>query len=177
MGHELNVREMLLDDMPLRIDYLRNAPPHLLDLMGVDSAKLPEPDAWLAVYEEDFQRPIETRKYYGVTWELDGTPIGFSSIDRIQFGDHAYMHLHIVDPDRRGSGHGAEFVRMSVSVFFEVFGFERLLSEPNAFNTAPNRTLQKAGFKYVSTQHRSPGPLNFVQTTNLWVLGSGVPKV
>jgi hypothetical protein len=45
-----------------------------------------------------------------------------------------------------------------------------LFCEPNAFNIGPNRTLQKAGFKYVKTHMTVPGPLNFHQAVTRWVL-------
>ena len=47
---------------------------------------------------------------------------------------------------------------------------KRLFCEPNAFNVAPNRTLQKAGFKYLKTHMTVPGPLNFHQAVTRWVI-------
>jgi hypothetical protein len=41
--------------------------------------------------------------------------------------------------------------------------------EPHAFNIAPNRALQGAGFRFVSAQWTTPGPMNVEQVTNLWV--------
>ena len=45
-----------------------------------------------------------------------------------------------------------------------------LFCEPHAFNIGPNRTLQKAGFKYLKTHMTVPGPYNFHQAVNRWVL-------
>jgi hypothetical protein len=45
-----------------------------------------------------------------------------------------------------------------------------VISEPNAFNAAPNRTLQRAGFRYVKTHMTVPGPLNYHQAVTRWVL-------
>ena len=42
--------------------------------------------------------------------------------------------------------------------------------EPNAFNVAPNRTLQKAGFKYLKTHMTVPGPFNYHQAVTRWVI-------
>ena len=39
-----------------------------------------------------------------------------------------------------------------------------------AFNVAPNRTLQKAGFKNVKTHMTVPDPLIFYQAGNRWML-------
>jgi RimJ/RimL family protein N-acetyltransferase len=80
------------------------------------------------------------------------------------------MHLHIVDPALRREGLGVEYVRLSALTYFRVLGLQRLFCEPNAFNTAPNRTLQRAGFRYLLTHETKPGPINFFQTTTRWVL-------
>ena len=39
-----------------------------------------------------------------------------------------------------------------------------------AFIVAPNRTLQKAGFKYLKTHMTVPGPFNFHQAVTRWVI-------
>jgi hypothetical protein len=61
-------------------------------------------------------------------------------------------------------------VRQSADIYFEALRIEELYCEPYAFNIAPNRTLQKAGFSYVMTHETVPGPLNFHQPVNRWVL-------
>ena len=55
-------------------------------------------------------------------------------------------------------------------IYFERLKLKRLFCEPNAFNVAPNRTLQKAGFKYLKTHMTVPGPLNFHQAVTCWVM-------
>jgi hypothetical protein len=47
---------------------------------------------------------------------------------------------------------------------------KRLFCEPYAFNVAPNRTLQKTGFKYLKTYMTVPGPLNYHQAVTRWVV-------
>ena len=80
------------------------------------------------------------------------------------------MHLHVLDPDSRKSGIGAGCVGLSANLYFERLRLKRLFCEPYAFNVAPNRTLQKAGFKYLKTHMTVPGPLNFHQAVNRWVI-------
>lgn len=103
-------------------------------------------------------------------WELEGETVGFSSADRITFGEEAFMHLHVVKPDLRRRGLGAQFVRLSAGHYFPALELERLFCEPNAFNVTPNRTLQRAGFRYLFTHETQPGPTNFFQATTRWVL-------
>ena len=162
------VREMLLEEVDVVIDYFHTATPEHLELLGVDPARLPSRSQWKQLYEIDFAQPLEKRRSVLVLWQLQAKPIGFSTVDRIVYGKEAYMHLHVVDPSKRQSGHGEACVRASVEIYFKLLKLERLYCEPNAFNAAPNRTLQKAGFRYVKPHTTVPGPLNFPQAVTQW---------
>jgi RimJ/RimL family protein N-acetyltransferase len=170
MTARLTVREMRLVEVGIRIDYFHNASDEHLLMLGVDRALLPTRDAWRAFYEEDFARPIGDRTNYLLAWERDGSVVGFSSADRIVFGKQAFMHLHILSPTMRGKGLGADLVKESARTYFQVLEIERLFSEPNALNAAPNRTLQRAGFRFLFTHQTAPGPINFPQLATRWVL-------
>lgn len=166
----ITVRLMTAAESDLIVDYFTGATPEHLETLGVDPTRLPDPDAWRRRYEREFQLPLEQRSSVLVSWLVDDEPVGFSTADKIVRGDHASMHLHIVDADRRHAGIGARCVRDTADLYFEVLELKRLYCEPNAFNVAPNRTLQKAGFSYVKTHLTVPGPLNFHQAVTRWVL-------
>jgi RimJ/RimL family protein N-acetyltransferase len=161
---------MRLDEVGLIIDYFHGATPEFLETLGVDPTRLPDPARWREFYAQEYARPHRERGAVLVVWELDGRPIGFSSADHIVFGRQANMHLHVVDSERRRAGHGAVCVRETAKIYFETLALERLFSEPNAFNVAPNRTLQRAGFRYVKTHNTVPGWLNYHQAVTRWVL-------
>jgi RimJ/RimL family protein N-acetyltransferase len=167
----LSVREMTLSDVPVRIDYFLDSPDDYLVTLGVDREALPSRADWIAFYEEDYRRPIRRRENFSLIWEFDEKTVGFSTTDRIKFGDEAFMHLHIIDPSLRRQGLGVDFVRLSVRRYFEALELERLYCEPNAFNVAPNRTLQRAGFRYLFTHEARPSSINYVQITTRWVIG------
>jgi RimJ/RimL family protein N-acetyltransferase len=80
------------------------------------------------------------------------------------------MHLHILNPEQRNAGNGTACVKETVKIYFETFKLERLFCEPNAFNIAPNRTLQCAGFKYIKTHKTVPGQINYHQAVTRWML-------
>jgi RimJ/RimL family protein N-acetyltransferase len=166
----ITVREMPLRDVEFRIRYFHEASDEYLTTLGVDRKLLPDPAVWRAFHERDYGRPPAERENYALLWELDDRRVGFSSLDRIVFGSHAFMHLHIVDEPERRHGLGTEFVKKSADLYFRVFNLNRLFCEPNALNVAPNRTLQRAGFTYLFSHETVPGPLNFRQTTTRWVL-------
>ena len=170
---KLVAREMTLEEAAIIIDYFHGASHDFLKSLGVAPAKLPYRDDWEAFYRAEYQRPIQKRRAILVLWELDGEPIGFSTADKIIFGQEAYMHLHILHPERRRSGYGERFVRETAKIYFDILKIHALYCEPYALNEAPNKTLQKAGFKYIKTYEAIPGPLNFRQPVNRWRLEPG----
>lgn len=166
----VTVRPMTLQETELVIEYFLAATPEHLEILGVDPTRLPQASQWRRLYEQMFDQPAEQRSSFLVSWFHDDQFVGFSTADKISIGQHANMHLHIADPSLRKRGIGAECVRQSAELYFQNLGLKQLFCEPNAFNAAPNRTLQKAGFKYVKTHMTVPGPLNFHQAVNRWVM-------
>lgn len=164
------VREMGADEVDIVVGYFHAATSEYLETLGVDPTRLPPADEWRDRLARQCLLPPAERSTELVVWEADGEPVGFSTSDSIVHGDRARMHLHIVDPGRRRSGLGAVFVRLTVGHYFDRLRLRRLFCEPNAFNLAPNRTLQQAGFRYVKTYMTVPGPLNFHQAVTRWVV-------
>jgi RimJ/RimL family protein N-acetyltransferase len=128
------VREMALDEVKLVVDYFHHSTPEHLEMLGVDPSRLPLPDAWHGLLEQDFVRPIEKRLRFYVIWLADDRAVGFSSCDKIEFGERANMHLHVTVPEHRQQGIGVACVRQSVRVYFEKLKLKKLYCEPNAFN-------------------------------------------
>ena len=172
---ELVARQMTLCETDIVVDYFHGASHEFLKSLGVSPENLPDSDDWRAFYRAEYERPIERRRAILVLWELDGQPIGFSTADKIIFGEQAYMHLHILRPDQRRSGYGTVLVKETAKIYFGVLHIRRLYCEPYARNEAPNKTLRKAGFRYIKTYETTPGPLNFRQPVNRWLLEADAP--
>jgi RimJ/RimL family protein N-acetyltransferase len=166
----LRVREMKLAEVGIRIDYFHDASDEYLRMLGVDRSHLFSRAAWHAFYVDDFARPIPERENYLLAWELDGQVVGMSHADQFTFGEEAFMHIHVLDPARRRSGLGTEFVKLTAAALFEALELKRLYCQPNAFNIAPNRTLQRAGFRYEFTREMAPRPTDLRQPLTRWVL-------
>jgi RimJ/RimL family protein N-acetyltransferase len=166
----LTVREMTGSEVDVILEYFLKSTPEHLELLGVDPSRLPNTESWRERWRREAALPIDQRAVVLVIWLSDGRPIGFSTADKIAHGEQANMHLHIVDPQRRNQGVGVECVRRSADIYFGRLKLKRLFCEPNAFNVAPNRTLQKAGFKYLKTHMTVPGPLNYHQAVTRWVM-------
>ncbi len=164
------VRELSVEDIPRIVGYFHNADAPFLKGMGVDPAKLPGFDAWCDLIRQDMGKPVADKSFFYLIWEIDGVPVGHSNINKIVYGEEAYMHLHLWKPLSRRSGHGQWLVSASIPRYFETFLLERIYCEPYALNPAPNRILEKAGFELVKTYETTPGWINFHQPVNRWVL-------
>src|SRR5262245_21692548 len=114
--------------------------------MGVDLKKMPVREEWEKMLSQQLSQPYEKKTSYCIVWLIDGTPAGHSNVNKIVFGEEAYMHLHLWVAGARKKGMGAEFVRMALPWFFEKMRLKKLFCEPYALNPAPNRTLEKVGF-------------------------------
>jgi RimJ/RimL family protein N-acetyltransferase len=169
----LEVSEMAIEEIDLIIDYFHGGTPEFHEQLGVDPTRLPPREAWREHYRREYELPYEERETLLVIWRQDQQTVGFSTCDRIVYGDQARMHLHIPDAGRRRSGVGTEGVRGAAEIYFDRLKLRKLVSEPNAFNVAPNRTLQAAGFRYVKTHMTVPGRLNYRQAVNRWELERG----
>ena len=166
----LTVREMMSSEVNIIIQYFQDSTPEHLETLGVDPSRLPPAQSWRERLQRECTLPIEQRTMMLVIWLSDDQPVGFSTSDKIRYGEQAHMHLHVTEPERRHQGTGVECVRRSADIYFERLKLKRLFCEPNAFNVPPNRTLQKAGFKYLKTHMTVPGPLNFHQAVTRWVM-------
>jgi RimJ/RimL family protein N-acetyltransferase len=162
-------------DYELMIDYFLNAGQGFLKGMGVDPGKLPERAAWIEAALLDHDRPAHEKERSYLKWIYDGAPVGHSSINRIQVGEQAFIHLHLWIRDLRRAGLGTQFFRASASEFMRMHGFKRLYCEPYAENPAPNRVLSKAGFRFIKRYRTIPGPINFEQEVNQYVLEVSPP--
>lgn len=166
----LSVREFRQSDIDLITSYWMNADgPYLLSL-GVDQAKIPTENSFLEYLQKLLDTPIESRLSYCIIWEVNGEAIGHSNTNPTRFGEDAFMHLHIWNDTIRKMGHGAQFVKMTLPYFFRNLQLKRLFCEPYALNPAPNKTLEKVGFKLLKEYITTPGAFNFEQPVKRWGL-------
>lgn len=169
MDH-LSVRPIHEADFEQIVDYFLKADKAFLVGMGVDIAKLPTRDAWLELLQKEYQHPIEQKSFFYLIWLLNDTPVGHSNINKIRFGEEAYMHLHSWNPPNRKKGMGLQFIKMCLPYYFDLFQLKKLYCEPYALNPAPNKTLQKIGFILLESYETTPGWINFHQPVNRWCL-------
>src|SRR5258708_23026732 len=137
----LTAREMTVAETDLVIDYFHSSTPEYLETLGVDPSRMHSGERWREGLEHEFARPDEQRSAIVVIWLSDQRPIGFSSSDKITYGEQANMHLHVTDPERRNRGVGAECVRRSVDIYFDRRSLKQTVSGPTASNPPPDRTL------------------------------------
>ena len=170
ISDNLSVREMQSTDIELIANYWFHSTDDHLVGMGVDLAKLPSRDQLSSMLQTQLEKPYLEKQSYCIIWELDNRPIGHCNINHIKFGEEAFMHLHMWDSSFRKKGVGTQLVKASIPYFFKNYALKNLFCEPYALNPAPNKTLEKIGFKFVKKYTTIPGSLNFEQEVNRWSL-------
>jgi RimJ/RimL family protein N-acetyltransferase len=164
----LSVREMIKEDIGLITQYWLTAENSFLTGMGVDLGKMPGKEGWIKMLGEQLSQSYKEKKSYCIIWLEDNKPVGHSNVSKILFGETAYMHLHLWYPVTRKKGCGTMFVKSTLPFFFENLKLKKVCCEPYSLNPAPNKTLARAGFRFVKEYSTIPGWLNFEQTVNLW---------
>ncbi len=101
---------------------------------------------------------------------MNDVPVGHSNVNKIIFGEEAYMHLHLWKADKRQKGIGTALVKMTLPYFFDNLQLKTLYCDPYALNPAPSKTVEKVGFTFIKEHRSIPGYLNFEQQTKLWAL-------
>ena len=170
MKETLSVREICEKDIELITEYWLGSSSSFMRAMGVDISKIPDEEQWRETLTGQINQSYEEKKSYCIIWEVDRKAVGHSNINKIIFGEEAYMHLHIWDENIRKKGFGVSFVKLTIPWFFEKYQLKKLYCEPYALNPAPNKTLEKIGFEFVKEYTTTPGWLNFEQPVKLWVM-------
>lgn len=168
MVKHLNVREIAFRDIDLLVEYWSAASEEYLLSLGADPKKMPDSNSFKTMLETQIQTPLKQKKSYALIWELEGKQIGHTNVNDINFGNDAFMHLHLWNLGTRLKGLGHQLVKKSLPLYFETLQLKTLFCQPYAENTAPNKTLEKVGFSFVKTYRTIPGYLNFEQEVNLW---------
>jgi len=159
-------------DCELMVDYFLTATDAFLEGMGVDRRKLPEREAWIESALLDLKRADDEKDRSYLAWIYGGSAVGHSSINKIKVGEEAFIHLHLWVGGLRQAGLGTRFFAASAAEFMRRFRLKRLYCEPYAANPAPNRVVLKSGFRFIKRYRTTPGPLNFEQDVNQYVLES-----
>lgn len=170
MSNRISVTPAKLEHYDHIVDYFLTADEKFLDGMGVDPKKLPSRESWLKVLHENHPKQPQDKTIFYVIWHVDDKPIGHSNINKIIFGEEAFMHLHMWKPDTRNRGLGFDLVKQSVPFYFDQFRLKKLFCEPYTLNPAPNKTLKKLGFEFIKEYETIPGLISFMQPVNRWCL-------
>ncbi len=166
----LSVREIQNRDIDLIANYWIDAEPKFLVGLGVDLTKLVTRGELQKALTEQLNVPIHEKKSYTLIWEIEGKQVGHSNINKIEFGGKAFIHFHLWNSEIRQKGIGTEFIIKSLPCFFDNLNLKQLFCEPYALNPAPNKTLEKIGFKFERQYSTIPGGQNFKQEVKLWKL-------
>ena len=168
MDHQLEVRSMREEDIPHLVNYWTTANEAYLRGMGADIKKMPSPDQFHKMLHQQLHTRDQYKQAFATIWVVDGEACGHSNVNKIKYGEEAYMHLHLWKATNRKKGVGTELVKKSLALFFEHLKLQTVWCEPYALNSAPNRVLEKVGFEFIKSHITVPGSINFEQEVNRW---------
>ena len=164
----LTVKEMQPEDMDAIAGYWLNSDYSYLASLGVDISKLPSESELKQMLTSQYHTPLEQKNSYCIIWQKNGQAIGHCNVNPVNYGNDAYMHLHIWKNAERKKGSGLALLQMTLPYFFEKLQLKKIYSEPYALNPAPNRTLEKVGFRFIKEYITIPGSLSNEQPVKQW---------
>jgi branched-chain amino acid transport system ATP-binding protein len=157
----LEVVELRENHIPFINSYWDNSSEPFLRAMGVDPTKLGPSSARTEKLREIIATPDRKKTTCSLVWEVNGSPIGYTTLKRIQFGQHADVHLHIWDESSRGKGYGTYLFSRSLKIFFDRFQLTKILCEPAATNRSSNSVLRKVGARFIQNIRLIPSEICF----------------
>ncbi|MGL1889770.1 MAG: GNAT family N-acetyltransferase [Reichenbachiella sp.] len=169
-NNSIQVREMMSDDIESFVNYWLSMSPEFLEEMGVDIKKRPTRAQLENLINDQIGVDMKKRKSYFLTWLINDIPVGCSNVNQIEYGQKAFMHLHLWNSENRQKGMGREFIKKSLPYYFDNLELQTLYCEPYSLNPAPNKTVEKLGFEFVKQHTTIPGASNFEQVVNQWKL-------
>ncbi len=170
---KLSVTEIQEPDIPHIVNYWLSASPDFLLGMGADPALIPEAGFWHEMLLSQVHTPYTEKQSYCIILRVDDKAVGHCNVNKIIFGQEAFMHLHLWNEETRRAGLGTKLVSMAIPYFSKNLQLNTILCEPYALNPAPNKTLEKLGFQFVREYVTTPGFLNFEQPVSRWELKKG----
>ncbi len=100
----LTVREMQLGDIELIANYWQEAEPNFLVSLGVDLDRRVTSNVLQKALTDQMNIPLHEKMSYTLIWELDGKQVGHSNINKIEFGEKAFIHFHLWQSENRRKG-------------------------------------------------------------------------
>jgi RimJ/RimL family protein N-acetyltransferase len=166
----LKVREVTAGDIDAIVSYWKDAPISYLKAMGIDTGDLSRFNGMAVGIRAELAVPYTEKKTFHLVAEFDGQAIGHTYVNKVQFGETAFVHLHLWRGTPKGQKLGSRMVAAAIPFFFEKLELQELLCEPAAANPAPNRTIERLGFELVKTYETVPAGWNFILEVNQWKL-------
>jgi RimJ/RimL family protein N-acetyltransferase len=149
---ELSVRPLAAEDFDGFINYWLGLSREEIERLGVAIDRLPSAARMRSELEAMLVARDDGVRSFVLAWCINGEAIGHSALKDIVPADFGSIHLHMWRTDLRGKGHGPHLFCLAAVDFYERFQLKRIICEPKADNSPPNRLLQRIGFPLISTR-------------------------
>jgi len=154
------VRPLSSNELEKVVDYFLNFTLEEDLLAGADRKNYPSREKWIKLLLEDAKQPLRKRRFFYLGWFLEGKLIGHCNINNIEFGEEAYIHIHLWDRTLRRQGLATCFLMKAVNFYFKYFTLHKIISEPKSDNIGSKKTLQKCGFSFLNAHVKKPDMLS-----------------
>ncbi len=166
----LKIRPIEPHDLPAIASYWNGLNEKEMARIGVDPEKLPDSESIIQTLSNQLSLPIPHRNSYGVIWTYNGLPVGHSNTNPTQFGEEAWIHLHLWRQEFRGKGYGTKWMIDTIAHMAEALKLKKLIAEPKSDNFEVQGVLKNCGFELIKTHRTVPGSINFEQEVNRFEL-------
>lgn len=164
----LTIQELQKDHIPHILGYWKNASQEELLAMGISLNHVSVLDNLGGRLEKQLQLPYEKKGAFVFVAFVGEQAVGHCYVNNLLFGKEAFMHLHIWKSNTHKKGLGSQMVKECIPHFFEKLKLQTLFCEPAAMNPAPNKTLEKIGFRFIKRHTTIPSGWTFQMEVNLW---------
>lgn len=165
----ISVRPAIEYDIPRIHEYWELSESSFLEKIGVDLNKIPEFEKFNIYFKEQINLPLRDKKSVCLIIEEDGRAIGHCNTNPTNYGEEAFIHIHIWSEEDRNNKFGLKALNLSIQWFFKNLELKRIIAEPKSDNIRVNSILKKSGFDLIKSYYTIPGSINFEQEVNLWV--------
>jgi RimJ/RimL family protein N-acetyltransferase len=148
----LSVRPLTAEDFDDFINYWLGLSQADIERLGIAIDRLPSATRMRSDLEAMLAARDDAVRSFVLAWCINGEAIGHSSLKEIVPADFGSIHLHMWRADLRGKGHGPHLFCLAAVDFYGRFKLKRIVCEPKADNSPPNRLLQRIGFPLISTR-------------------------
>jgi RimJ/RimL family protein N-acetyltransferase len=147
---ELVLRRFEFEDIEYLINYWYQAAPKDIEALNVDPKRLLPENFYRSYLEDEVAGKNGIQSYLTVV--IKGKPVGVYLVNQIRMNESGVFHAHIWEKEWRGQGLSTFAYPMACNVFFERFGFKKIIFKTPVNNLGALRVKEKLGISVLGEE-------------------------